>query len=104
MAKKPTLLESISKANADAMIRGLTSQPEPPSGPDVFGCPSRKLIKRYPDEDLLELIAAKPSTREAEIARSIMREREAWRTPAKWSMIIAIASLVIATWAFVRTL
>lgn len=66
--------------------------------------PSRAYLKKHSDEELAELIVAKPNTREAELCRSIMREREAWRTPAKWALYIALASLAIGTSAFIRTL
>lgn len=102
MAKKPTLLERIQSADIVQWLDHQAGRTQT-SLDDILN-PSRAYLAKHSDEDLAELIAAKPDTREAEIARSLMRVREAWRTPAKWSMIIAIASFVIATGAFVRTL
>lgn len=102
MTKKPTLLERMQTAGIDQWLdhqAGRTTT----SLDDILN-PSKAYLSKQSDEDLAELIAAKPTTREAEIARSVIRVREAWRTPAKWSMIIAVAALALSAVAIVRTL
>jgi len=66
--------------------------------------PGRRQLQRETDEDLLELIGARPNSREGQIAASIMRTREAWRTPARWSVIISLLAFGLSVAAFVRTM
>lgn len=66
--------------------------------------PPRKVLATFTDEELAELQAREPNSREGHLAASIMRSRESWRTPGRWSLIVAGLSLVVAISAFVRTL
>lgn len=50
----------------------------------------------WTDEDLAELIARNRPTGETELARSEMRTRESWRTPARWSFIVACLALAVS--------
>lgn len=102
MSKKPTLLERMQSAGIDNWLDHQSGRTQT-SLDDILN-PSKTYLTKQSDEDLLELIAARPASREGQIAASIMRVREAWRTPAKWSVIIAVASFAIATAAFIRTL
>jgi CRISPR/Cas system-associated protein Csm6 len=109
MAKKPTLLEEMRSANIETYLDHMAGR-SPRSLDDVQN-PSRKHIASRADEELAELIVGEPASRAAELARSVLRQREAWRTPAKWSVIIAVVSLItaigslgLASAAFLRTL
>jgi hypothetical protein len=104
MTAKKSLLELVSNASGNAMVNSLTGTPAAFGEVDPYDRPTRKLIASHSDDDLHELIAARPTTREAEIARSIMRGREAWRTPARWSLVISAAALALSVAAFARTL
>ena len=96
MTAGKSLLDLISNASGNAMVNSFAADSRAFGDPDPYERPTRKMISAFDDEDLHELIAARPTTREAEIARSIMRGREAWRTPARWSMIISAVSLAIS--------
>jgi hypothetical protein len=104
MNTKKSLLDLIDNASGNAMVNNLTGDTAAFGQADPYDRPTRKLIASHSDDDLHELIAARPTTREAEIARSIMRGREAWRTPARWSLAISAAALALSLAAFVRTL
>lgn len=96
MTARKSLLDLIDNASGNAMVKSHATGPRAFGEPDPYERPSRKMINAFDDEDLHELIAARPSTREAGIARSILHSREAWRTPARWSMIISAVSLAIS--------
>lgn len=103
MAEKRSLLDLISTAGSNtwlgsAMNKGIAGPPDP------YYRPTRRLMGKHSDEDLAELIAERSSTAEAELARSIMRRREAWRTPATPALIISVLSFGLAAWAFARTI
>ncbi|MGE3744982.1 MAG: hypothetical protein AB7G25_04560 [Sphingomonadaceae bacterium] len=66
--------------------------------------PPRRVLATFTDEELAELQAREPHSREGHLAASIMRSRESWRTPGRWSLIVAGMSLVVAISALVRTL
>jgi hypothetical protein len=102
MAENKTLLELISGASGDAWINGVTGK-DSLGPPDPYYRPTRKKLAKHTDEDLAELIVGKPETREAEIARSILRRRESWRTPATPALAISLLSFALAAWAFART-
>ena len=66
--------------------------------------PGRRQIARLTDEELAELLARHPSTKESQLAASEMRRRESWRTPARWAVLISLLSFALALVAFIRTL
>lgn len=96
MTAGKSLLDLITNASGNAMVSSFAADPRAPREADPYLRPTKKMIGAFDDENLHELIAARPTTREAEIARGLIREREAWRTPARWSMVIAAVSLVIS--------
>ncbi|MDT7527784.1 hypothetical protein OVY29_03790 [Sphingopyxis sp. SE2] len=104
MAKKPTLVEELNAANNDAWLGNFEDDPAEVGPLHPYWKATRKLIAKHPDEDLAELIATTPNSREAHLAVSILRVREGWKSPARWSMLISGASLFVAGWAFLRTL
>lgn len=103
MTDKRTLADLIQLANVDSWL-ATEKEILPRADLRPYLTPSRKTIGKHSDEDLAELIATKGNTREGQIAASILRQREAWRTPARWSVIISVASLMLAAAAFARTL
>jgi len=88
------MVESLRASNGSAYDRSF----------DAIAHPSRAIIATFTDEELAELQAREPNSREGHLAASIMRSRESWRTPGRWSLIVAALSLIIAISAFVRTL
>lgn len=102
MAKKPTLLERMNSA-------GIDQWPDHQAGrthtslADILR-PSKAYLAKQSDEDLHELNAARPNTSEGQAAASIIRVWEAWRTPARWSLIVAVAALLVSAVALLRTL
>lgn len=71
---------------------------------DQFSNPGRKHLRRLSDDDLAALISASPSSKQGILAASIFRERESWRAPARWALIISLMSLILAISAFMRTI
>ena len=61
-------------------------------------------FKESIDEELHELIARNPDSAAARMAASEVRRREAWQTPARWSLMVSIAALVLSIFALIRTL
>ena len=104
MTKKQTLLELVSEAGNDAWIASLTTDPAEIGPLHPYWNANRKLIAKHSDEDIAEMIANRPTSREAELGRSIMRVREGWRMPARWSLIVAGLALILSVAAFIRTL
>lgn len=64
--------------------------------------PTRSHLSKLSDDDLAELISTEPTTRVGRLADSILRTRDNWRSPAKWSLGVSIISLLIAVAAFVQ--
>ena len=71
---------------------------------DEFENPGRWTIRRMVDEELADLIASEPGSKLGALAASEMRTREAWRGPARWSLIIAVLAFALSIAAFIRTL
>lgn len=101
MAKKPTLLERMQSAGIEEWLDHQAGRTR--TSLDDILSPSKAYLAKQSDDDLHELIAVRPNTREAQIAASIMRVREAWRTPARWSLIVAVAALAVSAVALIRT-
>lgn len=99
-------LEKIQEARTDAMIAsfGSLSDSSYQKAFNEFADPGRKVLRKLRDDDLAALISAEPTSKQGLIAASILRQRESWRTPARWSLIISVISLCLATAAFARTL
>ncbi|MFC4593506.1 hypothetical protein [Sphingobium tyrosinilyticum] len=70
---------------------------------DKFTWPSSPSFAKWPDEELAELIARNPDTATARLAASEIRRREAWRTPARFSLVVAILALIVSAVALGRT-
>ena len=102
MTKKPTLLERMNSASITQWLDHESGRTQT-SLDDILN-PSKAYLAKQSDDDLHELMAAKPNTREGQIAASIMRVREAWRTPARWSLIVSGLALALSAVAFARTL
>jgi hypothetical protein len=103
MRRKPGLLAKFENARVNAMIESLGGRPLPQDTLEEILDPGRKQIARFTDEELAELMARGVPTKEAQLAASEMRRRESWRTPARWALLISVASALIAAAALVRT-
>jgi hypothetical protein len=66
-------------------------------------CKAPPPFQKWPDEDLADLIARNPDTAHARLAASEVRRREAWQTPARWSLLVSIAALLVSIVALART-
>jgi hypothetical protein len=97
--------ENLRIARGDALIRAhsTSGNPEFDRAFDELTKPKWATIASFTDEELAEMLAAEPSSREGLIAASIMRSRETWRTPARWALIISGLSLSAAVAALART-
>lgn len=71
---------------------------------DEFENPGRWTIRRMVDEELADLIASEPGSKLGTLAASELRTREAWRGPARWSLIIAALAFAVSLVAFIRTI
>lgn len=61
-------------------------------------------FRLWVDEELHELIARNPETASTRLTSSEVRRREAWRTPAKWALVVSLFSLAVSAAALLRTL
>jgi hypothetical protein len=104
MRREPGLHEKIDTVGTDAWLRtlGLEKGFDFDSSVDRYLYPKRALHTRMVDEELAELASRAPSAL-TELARSELRSREGWRTPAKWSLFVALAALVVSAAALIRT-
>ena len=66
--------------------------------------PGLKQVSRFTDNELAEVIAREPTSKLGLLAARVQRQRESWRTPARWSLIVALCSLAVAVAAFARTI
>jgi hypothetical protein len=94
-------LQKIDAARTDAMIAGLGGRPAGHHG--RWADPGMREIRSLSNEDLAEIIAREPQTKLGRLADSVQRSRESWRTPAKWALIVALCSLIVALYALYRT-
>lgn len=69
---------------------------------DEFADPSRRHLRQLTDEELAELISTEPNSKTGRLAESVLRNRDNWRSPAKWSLLISLISVAIAVTAFFR--
>ncbi len=60
-------------------------------------------FKKWTDQELAELIARNPETAPARLAASEVRSREAWQTPARWSLLVSILAVLMSAVALIRT-
>lgn len=106
MRKRPGLLEKVRRYGVDHWIAsfGPQSEAEFDRSFEDAANPGRRVIKQMTDEDLAELIADRPGSKLAKLAESELRVREAWRGPARWSLIVAAIALIVSIAAFMRTL
>lgn len=104
--RKPRLtLADIDKADAGRFLQSydvLNGSKSVGSIPEILG-PTMSEVARLSDEDIAELLSRKDG-KLRQMANSVQRTREAWRGPARWSLIVAALSFAVALAAFGRTL
>lgn len=66
--------------------------------------PGLKQVSQFTDDELAEVIAREPSSKLGLLAGRVQRERESWRTPARWALVVSVFSFGLALTALVRTL
>lgn len=100
--RKPGTLAKIEEQGIDAWINSLGPTDDFDKAADEFLYPGRKAIRLMVDDELAEVIAKKPGSKLAKLAESELRIREAWRGPARWSLVIAALAFVVSLAAFIR--
>lgn len=100
------VLDKMSEARTDAMIAsyGSLSDNAYETAFNEFASPGRKQLSKLSDDDLATLIAAEPTSKQGLLGASILRERESWRAPGRWALLVSGASFALALAAFARTL
>jgi hypothetical protein len=69
---------------------------------NAFGKPSYRHIRRWSIEELHRRLATNDlHTAERRMAESQVRIKEAWRTPARWTLLIAVAAFVVSVIALI---
>jgi hypothetical protein len=69
---------------------------------DAFGHPSYRHIRNWDLEELHRRLATNElHSAERRMAESQVRIREAWRTPARWSLILSIAAFAVSAIALI---
>jgi hypothetical protein len=97
------LLARIDAARTSNWIAAMGGKPRQDTLDEVLD-PGLKQIKRLTDEEIAQVIAREPNTKMGHLAARVMRERESWRTPARWALLVSLLSFALALIAFVRTL
>lgn len=98
-------LADLDAARGDRMVASLSIDPKT-EFTDAFRAradPGRRELDKFPDDELAELIAREPGSRQGLLASSILRNRDSWRTPAQWALGISAISLLVAITALART-
>ena len=93
----PGQIESYNNRRGQELVDGLRIANA--SYDDAFSALTVKEVPNFaiwPDEELAELIALNRPDAETELARSELRIRESWRTPARWSLVISAIALLIS--------
>ena len=96
------MLEKIDKVRGDAMVASLGGTPVDPSLDHILD-PGRGQVRTMHDDELAETIGREPNSKLGRLAESEMRSRESWRSPAKWSLIVAGLALLVSFAALFRT-
>jgi hypothetical protein len=98
----PGLLDRLTEERTDDWIDsmrtpGADAPPKPPREPVT-----RRQINCFTDEDLAELISREPDSAWGQLALSVLRVRESWRTPARWALVISAIALAVSLLALIR--
>lgn len=101
-----SLLDRILHARTAAMIASFRAPNDDAFDKafDEFSDPGRSVLSKLTDDELATMISAEPTSKQGLLAASIFRERESWRTPARWALIVSGLSFALAFGAFCRTL
>lgn len=100
---EPSLLAKIDAGRMGGWIASLRGTPRQDSIDEILD-PGLQQVSRLTDGEIAEVIAREPSSKLGHLAARVMRQRESWRTPAKWALIVSLCSFGLAAWALVRTL
>jgi hypothetical protein len=104
-AARLSVIERIDAARGDRMVASFVGDDAFDADPGAaWADPSRKMLAGCRDEDLSAIIAREPTSRTGLLAASIMTNRNNWRSPAKYSLIVSLIAVLIAAAAFIRTL
>jgi hypothetical protein len=100
--ESPGLLERIYAARTSSWIAAMAGKPQQDTLDEILD-PGLKQIRRLTDEEIAQVIAREPNSEMGHLAARVMRERESWRTPARWALLVSLLSFALALIAFVRT-
>ena len=93
-------LRSAREGRAVQFLKGVAGDPYSREF-DALADPGRRELNKFTDEDLAELIACEPRSKQGLLATSIMASRDSWRTPGKWALFISAVSLAVSIGALV---
>jgi len=96
--RKPGLLKEVDIVRTGSWVASLGEQHGKGLTPDElkFLEPDGAFLREFVDEDLAELTSRGTNTKLGQLAASEMRRREAWRTPARWTLVVSAVALVIS--------
>ena len=102
--RKPGHLAAYDTASADRMIHSLRiASTSYDKAFDKLAAEPPLRLRRWIDEELAELVSRGPETPVGLLAAGELRRREAWRGPARWSLVVAALALLVSAAAFART-
>ena len=83
---------------------GKSSQGEFDKAFEKYVNPNRRHLAKMTDEELAELLATETSSSYLHyLAASILRSRESWRTPTRWTLILSAFSFLVSVIALWRS-
>lgn len=97
------LLAKIDAARVDGWIASMRGSPINTPLDELLD-PGLATVRKFTDDELAETIAREPNSKLGLLSASVLRSRESWRTPAKWALIVSLASFGLSFWAICRTL
>lgn len=100
--QEPGLLAKIDAGRVGGWIASLRGTPQQDSIGEILD-PGLKQVSRLTDDEIAQVLAREPSSKLGHLAARVMRQRESWRTPAKWALIVSLCSFGVAAWALIRT-
>lgn len=102
MKRESGLLAKIDHARVENWIASMGGRAQDTIG-EILD-PGLKQVSRMTDDELAEVIAREPNSKLGHLAARVVRQRESWRTPARWALIVSLLSFGLALAAFIRTL
>ncbi|HET9334864.1 MAG TPA: hypothetical protein VFO12_00490 [Sphingomicrobium sp.] len=104
MKRKPGRLAEYDGAMGDRLVASMATKGSSyEEAFDALTADPPLRFREWTDAELAELIARNPDTAPARLAASEVRRREAWQTPARWSLLVSVLALLMSAVALART-